>query len=75
MQADLHPLLVKHTVDPYHRPVVQVANFPRLDTELSPAQLRALSAVLAQAADECEALAQETRSYGPERREYQITAA
>jgi hypothetical protein len=57
MSATLHPLLVKHSCDVYHRPVVAIANLPRIDAELSPAQLRALSAVLARAADECEALA------------------
>lgn len=68
-------ITVKHTVDRQQRPLAVVGDFPGLDAELSPAQLRALSAALAAAADECEALAKQTRRCGPARREYQITAA
>lgn len=71
----MRAITIKHTVDYRDRPLAAVVNFPGLDAELSPAQLRALSAARAAAADECEALAPETRRYGPERREYQITAA
>ena len=71
----MRAITIKHTVDYRDQPLATVVNFPGLDAELSPAQLRALSVALAAAADECEALAKETRRYGPARREYQITAA
>lgn len=45
----------KHTVDCRQQPLAVVADFPGLDAELTPAQLRALSAALAVAAHECEA--------------------
>lgn len=73
--ATIEPLRVQHKVDCKDRPLAVVANLPGVLAELSPAQLRALAAALTTAAAECEALQQETRAFGPARREYRVAAA
>ena len=45
-----------YTETRHHQPLVVVRNFPGLDAELTPAQLRAMGKALLLAADESEAL-------------------
>lgn len=63
-------LRVKHTVTYKAEPLVCFSNLPGFDAELTPAQIRALAAAMLEAASDCEKLAEHTRWYGPERREY-----
>jgi hypothetical protein len=67
-------LRVKHTVDYRDRPLVSFGNLPGWDADMSPADIRALANAMLKAADECESLANYTKSYGPVRREYLLGA-
>lgn len=65
-------LQAKHTVSYKPTPLVCFSNLPGYDAELSPAQIRQLAAVLLTVADDCEALFEHTRWYGPVRRDYPV---
>ena len=65
-------LHVKHTVSYLPAPLVHFCDLPGYDAELTPDQIRALAAAMLQAADDCEALFERTRWYGPVRREYPL---
>lgn len=54
-------LQITHTRTGAGKPLAVVKNFPGLDAELRPAQLRSLAQALLLAADECEQLATEAR--------------
>lgn len=66
-------LWVKHTADYRDRPLVCFGNLPGFDAEMSPTQIRALASAMLKAADECESLVAQTKSYGPVRREYSLS--
>lgn len=69
------PLRVRHCTTHHPKPLAVVTNLPGFDAELTPDQLRLLAAALVRAADDCEALFEQTRWYGPVRREYSLEAA
>jgi len=54
-------LNVYHTITRHGAPLAVVKNFPGLDAELRPEQLRRLAQALMLAADECEQLATKER--------------
>lgn len=68
------PLYVRHTVSCFDAPLLCFVNLPGPDAEMFPAAARALAAALLAAASDCEALVRDARRYGPQRREYDISA-
>lgn len=70
----LKTLQVKHTVCYKPEPLAVLSNLSGAGAEMTPAQLRQLAAALLVAADDCEALFEKTRWYGPVRREYPLGA-
>lgn len=68
-------LTVKHTVSYKADPLLSLRNLPSFDAEITPAHARCLAAAILAAADDCEALREQTRWYGPERREYLLDGA
>jgi hypothetical protein len=69
------PLRVKHTVTIHGKPLACFANLPGYDAEMTSEQVRAFATALLRIADDCEALRDEARRYGPKRREYEMTPA
>jgi hypothetical protein len=69
----LQTLHVKHTVTHLQTPLVWFCDLPGYDAELTPQQIRQLAAAMLRAADDCEALFEQTRRYGPVRRGYLMT--
>ena len=67
-------LSVKHTATFKGEPLVIFRELPGADTELTPAQIRALADVLMTIADDCETHARGVRRYADRRREYPVEA-
>ena len=63
-------LRVRHTETYRGEPLACFENMPGFDPAMTPAQMRALSAVLLLVAHDCEALLKDAHRYGPQRREY-----
>jgi hypothetical protein len=55
-----------------HKPLATVRNLPAPDSDLTPAQLRALAAALKKAATDCEAQALDAKHYRPTERSYPL---
>lgn len=52
------------------KPLATVSNFPGLDAELTPSQMRALAAALSLAAEECELQPMEHKHFRQKKRMY-----
>ena len=72
MDKALHVILCR-TAD--GRPLATIRNFPGLDADLFPDQLRALAAALLAAADNCEARPVEGKHLCPVKRSYDLSQA
>lgn len=66
-------LRVQLTQSRDHQPLVTVRNLPAADSDLTPAQLRALAAALKRAAADCEAQEFDAKHYRPTERSYPLT--
>lgn len=60
------------TVTYRDEPLAVIENLPGYGAELTPAQLRALSAALLAVANDAESLCEQTRRYGPAKRDYRL---
>jgi hypothetical protein len=69
MDARLHVVLTQ-SFD--HKPLATVRNLPGGDADLTPAQMRALSAALCAAADDCEMQPMDRRQFKQKNRMYDL---